>query len=564
MKKRHFLDLLTEKGRLQKAQADALRARHGGDDLKILDELIAAHCLPKEELCRLFGDTLGIAYVDLSRTIVQPEAAKLLPHEFAAKNHVIPIYLFGDGVTMASADPLNIEVRDEATRLTGKPVTMVFSPAADIDDAIDLQYASLTLFEELHSQNHSPGSFSAEVAYDTDQLTKLASDQNVVTLTRQLLLVALRERASDIHLEPTSHMLRVRLRIDGNLRDWRQFDLGLLAPVISRLKLLAGCDIAEHRRPQDGRLSLSLASRSIDIRFSSVPAINGEKIVLRVLGSMGRQSIPQLDELGFSASNFSTLKRIVGTPNGVFFVTGPTGSGKTTTLYSILQHLNQPGSNIMTIEDPVEYQLPGINQVQTNPSVELGFATALRAFLRQDPNIILVGEVRDMETAKIAAQAALTGHLVLSTMHTNNALQAVTRLVEIGVEPFLVAPSIIGVCAQRLVRRLCQSCREEYEMPQQRIANLFGDIGDRAVKLWRGRGCRTCAGTGFNGRIAVHEVFVLTEAIRHLIARSASVLDVQTLARKQGFKTMYYDGLKKALRGLTTMDEVERACVHID
>ncbi|HSA03274.1 MAG TPA: GspE/PulE family protein, partial [Candidatus Paceibacterota bacterium] len=322
------------------------------------------------------------------------------------------------------------------------------------------------------------------------------------------------------------------------------------------------CDIAEHRRPQDGRISLSLGSRQIDLRFSSVPLLEGEKIVLRVLGSVQRRSIPALEELGFSAVNLTLLKRIISTPNGVFFVTGPTGSGKTTTLYAILKRLNRSGINIMTVEDPVEYRLPGVNQVQVNSAVDLTFASALRSFLRQDPNVILVGEVRDMETAKIASQAALTGHLVLSTMHTNNALQAVTRLVEIGVEPFLVAPSIIGVSAQRLVRRLCPACRETSPMPADSVARYFGDIGNRTVTQWRGRGCSACGGSGYAGRIAIHEVFLLTDAVRRLIARNASILDIQSLALQHGFRPMIYDGLKKVLRGVTTLEEVERVTVQ--
>ena len=564
MKKRRFLDLLVERRHLVASQAQALEARHRGNALAALEELLSLQALPKDEICRLYGDTMGIAYVDLTRTIIQPEVVNLLPRDFAVAHSMIPLYRFGGAVTVASADPLNLTLRDDAARLIGQPVNAVFSPPCEIVEAVEVQYASLGVFEELKARMDLKRLVPETAEPDTDQLTQLAEDKNVVALTRQLLLVALRERASDIHLEPSEHALRVRLRIDGELREWQQLDRSLLAPVASRLKLLAGCDIAERRRPQDGRISLALATRSIDLRFSVVPAISGEKVVLRVLGSIGRQSVPALDELGFSAANLAIIKRIISSANGVFFVTGPTGSGKTTTLYSALQHLNRPGINVMTIEDPVEYRLPGINQVQINPAVGLNFATALRAFLRQDPNVILVGEVRDMETAKIASQAALTGHLVLSTIHTNNALQAVTRLIDIGVEPFLVAPSIIGVSAQRLVRRLCFSCREEYPMPADRVTHLFGDTGGRTVTLWRGRGCSACGGTGFSGRLAIQEVFLLTEAVRQLIARNASVLNIQAMAREQGFQPMLYDGLKKALRGLTTLEEVERATAQVD
>lgn len=294
-----------------------------------------------------------------------------------------------------------------------------------------------------------------------------------------------------------------------------------------------------------------------------MPAIDGEKIVLRVLGSIGRQSIPALEELGFSAANLAIVKRIISTPNGVFFVTGPTGSGKTTTLYSALQHLNRPGINVMAIEDPVEYRLPGIDKVQINPAVGLSFATALRAFGRTPMSSwsVKCGIWKPPRSPRKPPSPDIWS---MSTIHTNNALQAVTRLIEIGVEPFLVAPSIIGVSAQRLVRRLCHSCREEYPMPADRVAHLFGDTGGRSVNLWRGRGCAACGGTGSSGRLAIQEVFLLTEAVRHLIARNASILNIQALAREQGFQPMLYDGLKKALRGLTTLEEVERASAQVD
>lgn len=564
MKPSRFFDLLAQHSLMPAAQAQALAAHHHGNALAALEDVIASQSAPKDEACRLYGDSVGFAYVDLTRTIIQPEVVKLIPRDFAVAQRVIALYCFGGAVTVATADPLNVTVLDAAARLAGMPVTAVFSPPSDITDVLEVQYATLGLIEELKAQLSAKSHDIEAASANVGRLAQLAEDKDVVALTRQLLLVALKERASDIHLEPAAHTMRVRLRIDGELREWQQFHRRLLAPFASRLKLMAGCDIAEQRRPQGGRISLPLGTRSIDLRFSSVPAIDGEKIVLRVLGSMKRQSIPNLEELGISAGNLATLRRIIRCPNGVFFVTGPTGSGKTTTLYSILKELNRPGINVMTIEDPVEYRLPGINQVQVNPAVNLDFAEALRTFLRQDPDVILVGEVRDTETARIALQSALTGHLVMATLHTNNALQAVTRLIDLGVEPFLVAPAIIGVCAQRLVRRLCLSCREEYSMPADDVARLFGEVGGRPVKLWRGRGCANCAGTGYSGRLAIHEFCHLTEPIRRLVARNASILDIQALALAQGFRTMLHDGLKKALRGLTTLEEVERASAQVE
>ena len=559
MKIPRFLNLLVERGHLPAAQVTVLNARHRGNALAALEELIAAQTVSKDELCRLYGDTLGTAYVELNRTLIQPEVVNLIPREFALAHCLIAIYRFGGAITVVSADPLNVMVMDSVARLVGMAVSPVFSPPSDIVDMVEVQYATLGLFEELKAQVDSKHLGLAAAGGNAERLAQVAEDKDVVALTRQMLLVALRERASDIHLEPSAHTVRVRLRIDGELRDWQPLSRSLAAPVVSRLKLMAGCDIVEHRRPQDGRIAFALASRSVDLRFSSVPVVDGEKIVLRVLGAMQRQSLPALDELGFSAVDLAQVKHVLGTPNGVFFVTGPTGSGKTTTLYSLLKHLNRPGINVMTVEDPVEYRLPNINQVQVNMAVDLTFANALRAFLRQDPNVILLGEVRDVETARIATQAALTGHFVLSTLHTNNALQSVTRLIDLGVAPYLVAPALIGASAQRLVRRLCLGCREEYSLPAETVTRLFGDLGSRPVRLWRGRSCAACGGTGYAGRLAIHELFVLTDSVRHLVARNAPILELQSLALQEGFRPMLHDGLKKALRGLTTLEEVERA-----
>lgn len=564
MKKRRFLEQLVERGMVVEDQVEALTDRHRGDALGALEELIDSQTIPNDELCRLYGDTLGAAFVDLGCTIIQPEVVDLIPRDYAVANRLIAIYSFANSVTVATSDPLNLSLMDEVSRHAGMPVSVVFSPPGDILDAIEVEYATLGVIEELKAQIDLERLMVDESEADPERLARMADDRDVVALTRQILLNALKKRASDIHIEPAEHIVRVRLRIDGELQDWNHFDRKMYSALVSRLKLMAGCDITERRLPQDGRIALSLATHAVDLRFSSVPVMNGEKLTLRVLGSMERQSVPDLEELNLSAANLEELKRIIGTPNGVFFVTGPTGSGKTTTLYSVLKSVNRPGVNLMTVEDPVEYRLPGINRTQVNTAVDLTFAKALRAFLRQDPNVILVGEVRDMETAKIASQAALTGHLVMSTMHTNNALQAVTRLVEIGVEPFLVAPSIIGVSAQRLVRRLCTACREEHPMSPDRVKRYFGDIGNRTVELWRGRGCANCNGTGFVGRVAIHEIFLLTESVRRLIAQNASILDIETLAREHGFKPMLYDGLKKAMRGLTTIEEVEQACVQSD
>lgn len=389
----------------------------------------------------------------------------------------------------------------------------------------------------------------------------LSFNQAIVELAKGILILAVKERASDIHIEPGEDMVRVRFRIDGVLHERLKLDADILPPLVSRIKILASLDITEKRKPQDGRISLALPNKAIDYRLSTVPTIYGEKLVMRVLGQVKAKETPDLTDLSLSYVNLAYLKKVVESPNGVFFVTGPTGSGKTTTLYAVLKHLNKPGINIMTIEDPVEYRLNGINQVQVNHAINLDFSSALRSFLRQDPDVILVGEIRDAETAKIASQAALTGHLVLTTMHTNNALQAVTRLVEIGVEPFLVAPAIIGIMAQRLVRKICDNCKEAYALTPEQIEDLFVWDGKRAVSFYRGKGCEVCGHTGYSGRIAIHELFIMNDLIRRMVAKDASIIDIQEEARRSGFRTMRYDGIKKVLRGLTTFDEVNRVTI---
>jgi type IV pilus assembly protein PilB len=309
--------------------------------------------------------------------------------------------------------------------------------------------------------------------------------------------------------------------------------------------------------PHDGRIGLELRENAIDLRFSSIPSINGEKVVLRLLGQSQRRAIPDMDQLQFSDSTFKSLLRTIHTPNGIFFVTGPTGSGKTTTLYALLKKINSPDINILTIEDPVEYRLDGVTQVQVNALTGLDFGLALRAFLRQDPDVILVGEIRDAESGRIAAQAALTGHFVLTTMHTNNALQAIIRLLDLGVESFLVAPAIIAVMAQRLVRQVCPACRESYPVPKEIVEENFIHADGEEIRFWRGTGCDHCHHTGYRGRVAVHEIFVINEEVRSLIAHGATSMDIQAAAKRAGYMPMRYDGLKKVLRGLTTLEQID-------
>ena len=553
-----FLNKLVEEKLLTPQDSLELLKKHNGDLFALLQYLLNGKIAKKDYLGKLWGDSLGVSYVDLEKTLFQNQVIQKLPEVFAKKHHIIPLYELDGVATVATAYPLNFEMLDEAKKLMGCPISAIFAFPHEIIDAIDIQYLSGDALSKTIQKIADSALFKGTTQITTEQLKQLAGDQYMVDFSRNLLLLAVKERASDIHIDPQEDLVYIRFRIDGVLHDRLKIESSLLSPLVSRIKIMANIDITEKRKPQDGRIAISLTEKNIDFRLSTVPCIYGEKIVLRILGQVLKNDVPDLEELDFSKSNLKLIKKIIETPNGIFFVTGPTGSGKSTTLFSALKYLNKPEVNIMTAEDPVEYRLPRVTQVQVNAAIGFDFASALRAFLRQDPDIILIGEIRDLETAKIASQAALTGHLVIATMHTNNSFQAVTRLIEIGVEPFLVAPSIIGVMAQRLVRRICPSCKESYKLKPEEIEKYFIWDGETEVSFYRGKGCQACNNIGYSGRVAIHEIFVINNEIRDLISRGASILEIKESADKKGFDTMHYDGMKKVLMGLTTIEELER------
>jgi type IV pilus assembly protein PilB len=367
----------------------------------------------------------------------------------------------------------------------------------------------------------------------------------------------MRERATDVHVEPQETVGRIRFRIDGNLREILTYSRKLHRALISRIKILSNLNIAETRFPQDGRFSMTVGSQVANFRVSTLPSGYGEKCVIRVLAATGRKQMLTLDKMMISQTILQPFRRLIQNPNGIIFVVGPTGSGKTTTLYAALHEINTPGINISTIEDPIEIQLQGVTQSQVNANIDLKFSTVLRALMRQDPDVILVGEIRDLETAKIATEAALTGHLVFATLHTNTAPQAIVRLMEIGVEPYMVAPSIVGVLAQRLAAKICDVCKEAYYPPREVLAKYFEEEGLTEVPFYRGRGCPACRHTGYKGRVAFHELVLITEEVRTLISERRSVQEISRAAAKVGYKPLRYDGLKKVLLGLTTIDEIE-------
>lgn len=553
-----YLDRLVTEGIISAEDSTRLAKRFKENSRAILNFLTSEGIARRSELGNLWGEVIGYTYVDLNKTILQEEILQILPASFAKRHKILPLFQFGDAVTTAMFEPNNKILIEEAQKITGRAISPVFAFAEEIEDAIEIHFRSTDSVRELSGQIDISSMTGGKDKVGLEELKTIAGDEAVINFTQELLLLGIKEKASDIHIEPSEESIRIRFRIDGVLQEKLKLDKTLLKPLISRLKIMAGADITETRKPQDGRITLPLSNQSIEFRFSSVPTIYGEKVVLRILGQIQTHEIPILSELDLSRSNMDKLKRVIGAPNGIFFVTGPTGSGKTTTLYAALHHLNKPGVNIVTIEDPVEYRLAGITQVQVNLAIGLDFVSALRSFLRQDPDIILVGEIRDSASAKTAAQAALTGHLVLSTIHTNSALQAITRLIEIGVEPFLIAPSIIGVMAQRLVRRVCEECKERYEPTFEVIDRIFTNVGDQKIHFYRVVGCPQCNYTGYRGRIAIHEIVVIDDDFRDLIGQGTGTSEIQEWARKHGSRSMRHDGIKKILRGLTTLEEIDR------
>ncbi|MCW7753023.1 GspE/PulE family protein [Desulfobotulus sp. H1] len=553
-----FVRKIAELGFLTEEDAKNLRIKFQGNDLDILSFLHKGGVASKGFLGKLWGDAIGYAYVDLVKSIFQPDAIAMIKRDLAMQKQVVPLYHLGNALTVATADPQNIAVLDMVAKVAGVPVSPVFAFLEDIEDAIQVQYQSKESVEEFINKLSENSLFKGTSKITDEQLKKIAGDKAVVDFTNGVILLGLKERATDIHIDPGDEFVRIRFRVDGMLQTRLKMDLSLLPPVVSRLKVMAGLDITEKRRPQDGRISMKLKNRSIDIRFASAPSIAGEKIVMRLLGQLAVQDIPSVEDLDFSHRTFRHIEAVVSSPNGVFLVTGPTGSGKTTTLFSVLKRLNTDEINILTVEDPVEYRLEGVNQVQANTAVGLDFATVLRSFLRQDPDVMLVGEIRDLETARIACQAALTGHMVLSTLHTNTALQASTRLMDIGVPSYIVSPALLGVMSQRLVRRICDHCKESRLLSDEEADLYFIKESGKKVRFYRGKGCVRCNFTGYLGRLALHEVFLITNEIRDLVARNASLVEIEAIAREQGFKSLYHDGLKKVLRGMTTMEEVNR------
>ena len=541
--------LLQNAGLINQAQLDAALEQQKKTGERLGQILVARGVLDERSLLEALEFQLGIPHVDLSRFTITPECLAILPETLARRYGVVPLVRRGDTLMVAMSDPLNIYVLDALRSATGLEIEPALASAREIAGALERLYQEVPRQQD-ETRVEDPVAAAGEEAFAGP----------VARAVTAILERAVRERASDLHLEPHGDQLRFRMRVDGFLRDAGVQSANLQNALISRLKVMANLDIAEKRLPQDGRFFLNIDGRNIDFRLSTLPTMGGEKVAIRILDR--RRDLLDLSQLHFTPEKLAQFRSLLKKPYGIILVTGPTGSGKTTTLYAALGELNAKENNIVTVEDPVEYTLEGINQVQVNPRFGLTFANGLRALVRQDPDVIMVGEIRDRDTAQIAIEAALTGHLVLSTLHTNDSTGAVARLMEMGIEPFLISSALLGVVAQRLVRVLCPQCRRARALTEAEakwLRELGGDaflVGE--PQLYEPQGCPHCSLTGFQGRAALQEILIPTEAIWDSMIHGSAASQIRDQAKADGMETMALDGCRKALLGLTTLGEVIR------
>lgn len=523
------------------------------------ETLINLGILTEKDIVIALAKQLSIPYASYSKGLLKPaenqDLAKLIPEDYARRNLLLPISKHMNSLTVAFMDPLDLITIDNLKRMTNCEINPIIATKSDLQRAIDEFYGKEDLLRDAISDSYELEEFKAERAsqeeeLSLDELISQAEEAPIVKLVDLVLMQAIKDRASDIHLEPFKSKINIRYRIDGVLYEIPPPARHLMPAIVSRIKILANLDIAERRLPQDGAFLVKVENRNIDIRVSTIPAIHGEKVVMRILD---KSATPlDLGELGFQPIELENFRKAIISPHGLILVTGPTGSGKTTTLYAALNEIKSPHKNITTVEDPVEYRLEGINQVQIKPSIGLTFAGALRAFLRQDPDIIMVGEVRDLETAQICIRASLTGHLVLSTLHTNDAPSAISRLLDIGIEPYLISSSLILVAAQRLVRRLCPECKEAYET----TPSLVKEYGIKQELMYKPKGCDYCSHTGYRGRVAIYEIILVDDKLRESVSRGASLGDIRAQVANMGVIPLIKSGIKKAEEGLTSVEEV--------
>ncbi|MDW8260931.1 MAG: ATPase, T2SS/T4P/T4SS family [Phycisphaerales bacterium] len=538
----------------------ALEEQQRCNNQKLLGEvLVELGFCTDDQITEALAIAYGVPYARVSPKIADPEVIAILPKEFLEKHQVLPLFLVDGVLTVAVSEPANVFLLEELERLSGYTVQLVAATARDIRSTLQTYLPNDKVFvidEIMDDVKSEDFALIEQKIEDITNLEKAAGDSPVVKFVNYAIYNAVRDGASDIHIEPGEGTLRVRYRIDGRLVEKLRPPPMMAAAIASRIKIMAGLDISERRLPQDGGIHVMMDKRPVDLRVSTMPGRHGEKVVVRIIDN-DKASV-NLEKLGFGVEMLKEWRRLINLPHGILLVTGPTGSGKTTTLYAVLKELNNDEVNICTIEDPVEYNLAGVNQFQVNEKAGFTFASALRSLLRQDPDIVMVGEIRDGETARLATQAALTGHLVLSTLHTNDAVGAVTRLINLGIESYLVAATVTGVLAQRLVRKLCQQCKQAYDPSPSELRVLERTVGV-VEKLYKPRGCAACRNLGFSGRIGIYELFVPSEESNELIASGGTHNGIKALAHAAGMKSLRDDGLEKVRAGITTFEEVYRA-----
>ena len=551
-------DILLKKGLVNNQQLEeAIKTQNAGDKRKLGKILVENGHLGKEELNEILEFIYETEFIDLSSYIIDPEVIAIIPQKIAVQYNLIPISKNNGELTIAMANPLDVYAIDFVKSHTKvKKIHLKMASEEDISTAIS-SYYEISEYEDIINKFATGISLQEEEEEDLKKIESLSREAPIIQLVNMVIVQGVKDRASDIHIEPNESGLIIRFRIDGILHDIKNFPNKIKSAIISRIKILSKMDIAERRLPQDGRFQIKFGSREVDLRVSTLPTVFGEKAVLRLLDKS--KGLIKLNSIGFLEKQLNDFKAIIGSSYGIILITGPTGSGKSTTLYATLNEINSKDKNVITVEDPVEYKLKRISQVQIKPKINLTFANTLRSILRQDPDIIMIGEIRDIETAEIAVQAALTGHLVFSTLHTNDAASAITRLIDMQVEPFLISSSVIGVIAQRLVRVICENCKEEYTPSEEVFEMLKKETNiDNNIKLYRGKGCPICKNTGYYGRTSIFELILLDEEIRSLIVSKAHSSVIKNTALRNGLKTLRTCGLEKVLKGITTIEEVLR------
>ncbi len=554
---RRLGSLLVEKGYLTPEALDAAleRQRQAGRS-KLLGEMLVEEGLcTEEQIAECLAEVYGVPFARLDQRMFDLKAVDLLPRQYIEQNLVLPLFAVRGVLTVAVSEPANLFLIDEIRNLSGMQVEIVAATAKDIRRMItSLPNSKVFVIDDIiEDSGGTDVTLIEESIEDIGDVAEIAGQSPVIRLVNYIIFNAVKEGASDIHIEPAERCMRVRYRVDGRLHKALEVPLHLLGAVTSRIKIMASLDISERRLPQDGRVNVLMEGRRIDLRVSIFPTTHGEKTVIRVLDT--RSISLNLEDLGFAEDILETFRRHIFAPNGIILVTGPTGSGKSTTLYAALSAVSSMENNVCTVEDPIEYHLPLINQFQVQSKIGLTFAKALRTLLRQDPDVIMVGEIRDEETARTAIQAALTGHLVFSTLHTNDACSAITRLINMGIEPYLIGASLNLVLAQRLVRRICTNCKQSYE-PNRTIRKALERMGYDFAEFYRGTGCRACRNTGYRGRIGVHELLVVSDELRDAIVSNPTIGNIRQIALRDGMITLAHDGMRKVREGITTVEEV--------